>query len=83
MLLWMAMQPLLLKSQLAASARETDRVAFYSWLGVLSYGFPSVALRRLVTRIALQTSHNFTSKALEEKENTNGGNDAESGVRHM
>jgi hypothetical protein len=65
-LMWMAMRPVLLKSTFLLSIQQTSAKAFDAWLGILSYGFPFVTLRRLVTRIALNTLREFASVAKEE-----------------
>jgi hypothetical protein len=65
-LMCMAMRPVLLKVPFFLSLQETSPISFYSWLGILSYGFPFVALRRTVTRIALNSLKEFASISQEE-----------------
>ncbi len=46
---------------------ETASQALYGLLGILSYQFPFAVVRRIVTRIALQTLQSFASIALKEE----------------
>lgn len=49
-----------------ATASPRVEFAVYGLLGVASYGFPFLAVRRLVTRMALQTLKEFASIADKE-----------------
>ena len=64
----MAVRPLLLKNISLLSFRQSAPVSFAAWLGVYSYGFPFVTVRRLVTRIALNTLKEFASIGHEDEE---------------
>jgi len=65
-LMWMAMQPVLLRFSFVAALQAASRVSYDSFLGILSYGFPFVTVRRIVTRIAINSLKEFANTGLNE-----------------
>jgi hypothetical protein len=47
-------------------SRINSPLALYALLGILSYGFPFAAVRRLITQIAMKTLREFASIAIKE-----------------
>jgi hypothetical protein len=67
LLVLIVIRPLILLSPFLASLSPgAASQAVYGLLGILSYQFPFAAVRRVVTRIALQTLQSYTSIALKE-----------------
>lgn len=48
------------------SSAPTSQSAFYAMMGIVSYGFPFAILRRLISRMALQTLKEFSELVSKE-----------------
>jgi hypothetical protein len=65
-LVLMVVGPLLMQSPVMSKASPKIIAASYGLLGVASYGFPFATLRRVVTKMALNTLQQFASVVHQE-----------------
>jgi len=92
-LMLLIVRPLLLDKTVVKSLATNYPLSFCALLGTISYGFPFAALRRFVTKVALETLKKFAEVTIQSAESdikkeqqdeelgTQAGQDAESGAK--
>lgn len=61
MLMWIAVRPWFVKISIVRWASAGSAVLADAWLGIISYAFPFATVRRVITRVALNTLDEFAA----------------------